>query len=288
MTLSHSMSSPLRLSWRASYIAAISMLFASPVYAGAWTQPEGDFYLKTWGHLLIGSKAYDLESEIVDVGAYRDIALSHYVEVGLTDDWTLVSQGKPVGWARYKDETSPYIGPLTLGIRRGFDLEWGVLGLEAHYGYQGLLGDDDLISPTDEVRSSFPGAVAYRPVVESHQGRLEAALGKGMSWGWITASTGVRLFSNETISPALLGMVQIGYQPTPRLSLDVHFPYNIHTGDLEEVNISGAGESNYIGVGVGVSWWALDRVGFNIGGDGVFFAHSNAATPAFMVGVQVR
>lgn len=269
-----------RVNIAAFFVCALTLGMSQSAFAGgAWSQEKGEFYAKISNTTLIGNKAFDLEGEAVDVGDFHLISLDYYAEVGLGRQWTIVSSGRPIGSARYDDRRGNYLGPLSIGLRRGFSLYGLQLGLEAAYGLQGI--NDRNLAPDD---ADF----VFRPTVPTQHGQLEFAVGKGLSWGWVTGSAGAKVFSNESISPVILANVQAGYHITSKLSLDARVGLNQHTGDLEELNVTGAGETNYLGIGLGLSYWLSERVGLTVGAEGVAFAQSNASTPSLTVGVELR
>ena len=253
----------------------------SVAQAGAWTQPEGAFYAKIWSTVLVGSSYFAADGAIVESEPYQDVSLLHYAEYGLTDRWTLTTTGRPIGLSRYgSSEVQPYVGALTLGIRRGFGSGPLRFGLEAQAGYQGLVGEMNL--------APAAAGFVYRPAVASASGRLEAQLGLGFSGGWAALNVGAVYFAADELQPALVAMAQVGYQPLESLSVDLHVPVNLLLGDIERPNITGTGETSYVGVGLGLSWWFAERVGLSATFDSAFFARANLATPALGLGVVLR
>jgi site-specific recombinase len=86
----------------------------------------------------------------------------------------------------------------------------------------------------------------------------------------------------------LVGTAQVGWKPLDALTLDLHLPYNITLADYAENNVSGAGNTDYVGLGLGASWWFTSAFGVNLGFDAVVFAQANAATPSITAGVEWR
>lgn len=264
----------------ALFFAVASFGTMSVAHAGAWTQPEGEHYAKVWALALVGAAAFDAEGEITEVPDFRLFSMNYYAEYGLSDAWTVVSGGRPVGHATFDGNAALYVGDLSLGVRRGFLNGPVRLGIEGQIGYQGAAGDQNL-APTDALYT-------FKPAVASATGRLEGQLGITIPNGWISANLGVKAFTSDEISTAVVGSFQIGYTIAQKVVLDLHFPVNIHTGELDSRNITGSGESDYVGAGLGVSWWVNPNVALNVGFDGVLFARSNLATPALTFGVEFR
>lgn len=257
------------------------LTFASTAQAaGAWSQQPGEFYAKIWNSTIVGQNAYTLDGDTLDLGVpYSLISLDYYAEVGLGKKVTLLSTGKPLGHARFGERRANFLGPLELGLRKSFSLPAGVeTSLEAAYGFQGL---------TDRNLAPSRADYIYAPTVPTQHVRLELAAGRGFSWGWVTGSAGAKLYSNETISPAIIGFLQGGYQINARWQSELHLILNRHTGTLDVLNVTGAGESNYFGFGFGFSYWVSSRFAFNFGADGGL-AQSNAAAPSLRLGFELR
>lgn len=265
-----------------SLLATCALLLpaSTALAAGAWAQQPGEFYAKFWNGTIVGERAYALDGDTIDLGVpYALISLNYYAEVGLGQKLTLLSTGQPFGHARLGDRRANYLGPLEVGLRRSFSLPAGLeTSLEAAYGFQGV-NERNLAPP----RADY----IYAPTVPTQHVRLELAAGKGFGWGWITGSAGTKLFSNAQISPAILAFAQAGYQINARWQSEFHLILNRHTGTLDVLNVTGAGESNYFGFGFGFSYWISERFGFNFGADGGL-AQSNAAAPSLRVGFELR
>lgn len=248
--------------------------------AKAWTQPEGDGYAKVWLRGIFGGDAFLADGEIAESGGYADVSLRHYVEYGLTDKWTLLTYGAPAGFASYGDESSAYVGPLAVGLRRGLTDGPFQVAAEAHYGYAPPVGDDDL--------APAGSALRYFPTVDTHFAVGELQAGYGFDWGWTVVSAGVQWNSNDDVDTAVIGLAQLGVKLSRTVYLDVHLvPYE-PLGDVEETNVAGTGQTRYLGFGIGASWWVTDSVGLSASFDGAAYAESNAATPSFSVGVEGR
>ncbi len=255
-------------------------LSSSTAWAGAWSQPSGQCYAKVWERTLVGSNAFGVGEEPgFETEPYQVFSLGHYAECGVADGWTILTNGAPIGYADHADQNTLFSGLLAVGARRGFFDGPFRVGLELEYGYQGLAGDAEL-APNQ--------TYSFRPVVASHTGRATASVGYGASNWWVTGDLGVRLFSNAELDTALVGTAQIGWKPLGALVLDLHLPYNITLAPLIANNVSGAGNTDYVGLGLGASWWFTPRFGVNLGFDAVVFAEANAATPSITAGVEWR
>jgi hypothetical protein len=261
-------------------LAALALVLLIPATADAkaWTQPEGDTYAKVWLRGIFGSDAFLADGTIADSESYQDVSLRHYVEYGLTDDWTLLTYGAPAGLASYGNNSSAYVGPLALGVRRGFIDGPVQLAAEAHYGYAPRAGDKDL-APQGALES-------YRPAVETHFGVGELQVGYGLGWGWMVASAGFQWNSAEEVDSAVIGFSQLGVKLTETWIVEAHSSIYEPLGDVEETNVSGVGQTRYLGFGVGVSWWVTEAFGLNAGIDGAVYAESNAAAPSFSLGME--
>ncbi len=257
---------------------ALATLASSSASAGAWSQPAGQCYAKVWSSVLIGANAFGVDAPGFETDPFSVIALNHYAECGVAKDWTLLTSGAPVGFARHGEDDTLFSGRLALGVRRGF-LEGPLrAAIELEYGHQGLVGDIEL-APNQRY--------SFRPVVAAHTGRASASVGYGAASWWATGDVGLRVFSGE-LTPAVVGNAQLGWKPLESLVLDIHFPYNITLGSIDENNVSGAGDTNYVGLGLGASWWVTQGLGLNLGLDGVVFAEANAGAPSIQLGVEWR
>ncbi|MEC9399262.1 MAG: hypothetical protein VX475_16675 [Myxococcota bacterium] len=268
----------------ASALALTLTFFAMPerAHAGAWTQAEGDYYAKFWALSLVGGAGFDLEGETFETEAYRNFSLNYYAEYGLIEKWTILTHGRPVGYANYGGNTTPYVDDLNAGVRRGFLNGPVRLGIEGTFGYRGIAPGRDLALAGEDW--------SYLPAVSSGTAKIEGQLGIGIPNGWIAVNAGLKGYTNPDISDAFVGLVQVGYTIRSKVTLDLHIPINLQLGDepFETLNIAGTGETDYVGAGLGVSWWMRPDFAINAAFDGVAFATANSATPAVMVGVEMR
>ena len=223
------------------------MLWPAQAMAKAWTPEKGAGYAKVWMRTLVGDMAFAAGGTIEPAESYQDLSARHYVEVGLTDQWSAVTFGTPIGWAAYASESEVYVGPIAVGVRRGLLDGPLQLALEAHYGYAPPVGERDLAG----------GAAngAYVPTVSTHFADGEVQAGYGFDWGWTVASAGLRWHSRQELDPVITGFGQVGIHAGWDVSLDLHFSLYQPLGDVDTTNIAGTGQTQYLGVGLGVSWW---------------------------------
>jgi len=277
---------------RASVILVALLGWGSSASAGGWTQPQGGYYQKVWTRILVGSVAYTADGLREGQGGfprYQDYQLNFYGEVGLVDRLTLVVATTPLGFASMNGESALYVGPTYAGLRAGLlQGDWN-LALEAHYGFAPGVGDDPLYDEQVDRGDGTLRRVIYAPAVQNHRGELQLQVGTGLRrGGWITASLGARLSSNAAIDHALTAYWQYGH-PFERWTIEVHAAlYEPFGADVEVTNISGVGQTRYLGFGLSTTIWMVPTVGLYLGFDGVVYATSNAATPALYLGVEVR
>lgn len=265
-------------------LASVALLLgAVDARAAGWTQPTGGLYLKLWERSLVGGTAYLADGSTDEVSeTFVDQALNLYLEYGLTDALTLVAFGSPVGYAAYGDESAIYVGPLAAGLRYGLPLGAARLAIEAHYGYAPDVGTDSLGGGVVDGE-----AYVYVPAVETHRVEGELQLGVPLSFGWTAASAGYRWLSHDDLDPVIYGFAQLGWHASDAWVLDLHLNLHEPSGvDLEVANVAGAGQTRYLGFGVGASWWWAQAWALALGFEGVAYAQSNAATPTLTVGVE--
>ncbi|MBA2664933.1 MAG: hypothetical protein H0U74_21775 [Bradymonadaceae bacterium] len=265
----------------ACYFATILSLacIGAPAEAG-WTQPEGEGYLKLWGHFLTGSKAFDASGAIIDVESYAIGSANIYGELGITDAWTAVAQLRPYGRASYGGRSTNFVGPLELGIRRALLTDALRLAVEARYGFAPPIGDGNLAGADEAVR--------FQPTVSTQMGSAELQMGYGFSPAWVRTSAGARWYSSDQIDLAIFGGFQVGVSLPHGFVADVHFLLNRPIGEVTVTNVAGAGQSSYLGIGAAVSWWFLPRWGVTLGADSAAFARSNAGALVVGLGIEHR
>lgn len=266
------------LGW--SFVLVVFLVPAT-AFAGAWDRPPGDCYGKLWARGLFGSAAFSAEGgETVPTAPYQDVSLNHYIECGMPYRLTAFSSGQPFGWAKYDDNSTPYVGLVGVGLRRGFLEGPFRIGVQVEGGAQGILGDEDLADGTT------PEGLVYRPAVSAITGQAKVAAGYGTSWGWLSFDVGAQVWSEE-IPVALVMMAQVGYRVTDWLTLDLHVPVRQHFEEITVTNVAGTGATNYIGFGIGASFALSDSFGITAAFQGAT-ATSNASTPSLLLGVERR
>lgn len=261
-------------------------------YAGAWTQAEGRCYAKVWARAIVGSGAFVADGVVRDdVAVYADVSAQIYAECGLHPQLTAIVFGAPFGYASAGSEAGVYIGPLGVGLR--FD-PLGSTGatrfaLQAAYSFAPPVGDDVLF----EEAGADP-RVFYQAALENHYGEFHALLGHGFSVGgnvsaWFSGGAGVRVNSASSMTAAFVASLQLGFSFYERFQLEVHVPvYEPFGGAITETNISGVGQTRYIGFGLGASFWIVDSFALTAGFEGAALASSNAATPSLILGIESR
>lgn len=270
----------MRWSW-----IALSLLLSGPAYAGGFTQSEGGYYVKAWSRSLIGTKAFDTTGELVELPAsFSDHALNFYGEYGLTREVTLLMQATPFGYSKYDDVSTLYAGTLALGVRHALWTGSQPLALEVRAGGRPAVGDDALGSGTLDtgpyvVRATLP--TLFFDV------ELQAAAGFGPGL-WVSAAAGARLFSRDGLSPALVSNLQFGWSSSFGLVLDLHAQAYFSVQRPDVIDVLGVGQTDYIGVGVGVAYWMTSGFGVTLGADTAPLARANAGTVPIQVGVQLK
>ena len=234
------------------------------------------------------------DGEVVQLdGAYIDVAAGVYGEWGLTDTWTAVVTSTPLGFATVTDSTV-YSGTTLLGVRRALSTGDLKLAVEARAGGAPPIGDEWVGSGTLNVFSPLTTPVRWfwQPVVPTFQAEGELQLGRGFSWGWVSAAAGGRWTSSSELPESILGLLAAGgsYKRLGlSLSLSTVQPLTPITDDERiPVNVSGAGATRYIGFEPGLSVRLTERLSLTTSIGGAMMAQSNAATPAFNLGIEHR
>lgn len=256
---------------------------ASEAHATGWTQPQGDFYLKVWNRSLIGDTVFGASGDNLRLTEnFQDHQINVYGEYGLTDDLTLTLSSAPVGFASYAGANQAYFGGATAGAR--YQLYNGpvVLAASADFGVRPTSVDP---LGTEVVNGE---TVIITPVIGTVHGSVSFGAGIPLSFGWVSLATGARFFSNGDLKPAFYAGGQFGWDTTIGLIVDLHVNWYNALGDLPPVQGLGAGQTRYLGFGLGLSWWFLDNVAITAGFDGALFANANAATPALTLGFEFR
>lgn len=258
--------------------------------AAGWTQPEGAFYAKIWNRSLFGGQVFvrrQITAELPD--RYQDHRLHIYGEYGIRDDWTLTLNAIPVAYASFGGEDRVYSAGGSLGVRYRLLSAPISVALEAQVGARprsGVLGEGTVeFDPGSGVEMR---EFIAEPSVSSGYGSFDVQAGFGLSFLWMSATVGIRGFTNPSLGPAVYINSQIGWISKFGLIIDLHLSYYHSTGSIGPLNLYGAGQTRYVGFGFGATWWVHHRVGVNIGVDGAFFATANAATPSLNIGMEFK
>ncbi len=280
-----------RLALAAAVLTTLAL--PSPAAAGGWVQKEGGFYGKLTGRLLVGDGAYGPRSESIPVPRYVDGQLNLYLEVGVHERVTVVGLLTPWGRASVEGAgDATYLGPFVAGARVGLITEGATrVAVEAHYGYAPpAIGTDRLLDSTTMGDDGEVRPLVYRPAIETHRVEVQGQVGRGFAIretpAWVTGSVGVRF--NTGFEHAITGYGQVGVQPW-RFRFDFHVSlYEPFFQPIEVANVSGVGNTRYLGAGLGIAFALTENVGLTLDADGVFYAQSNARTPSFAFGIEGR
>lgn len=265
---------------------ALTALGDETANAAGWTQPEGEFYLKAWDRLIFGDKAFleDGSTATLDQ-SFHDHALGYYVEYGVAENVTLTAQGLPIGFAALGAESTVYSGQEAVGARfailRSPTL---VAATEIRYGYVAGIGEDEFSG------YDLGGIdVVYRPTVETHVFAVEFQGGLSISPAWISATLGAQWNTRRALRNVLLGTVQVGASTRFGLVGEIHLTaHEALGGRFRPTNIAGTGDTRYLGVGIGLSYWLTPAFAFFGGVDGAFLARVNLAAPPISLGIEIR
>jgi len=124
--------------------------------------------------------------------------------------------------------------------------------------------------------------------VGSHGLALELQHGTSLGRsGWVTAGAGYRWLSAPALNSVVFGMAQIGRRWNSGFELEFHVPFQFSMGPIDELNLAGTGNTEYVGFGVGPGWWFAERVGVAAAVEGVGYAAANRGAPALSLAVQL-
>ena len=272
-----------RLATRISLALLALGVAAGPSWAGGWTQPQGQLYLKVWDRTLVGKKAFLTDGTIADLPeSFQDHQLSAYFELGLSDEATLVARASPIGVSSYGDNLRLYSGGFALGLRHALLSGVVPVAVEARLGGRPsgpLLG-------SGEARGA---AFSMTPVVGTAHFDFELQAGAALPYGfWASGSAGSVLYTEASLAPSLNGFLQLGWGSSFGLVLDLHLNF-AHSTKMDEItNVLGSGNTRYLGFGLALAYWFTPRFALNAGLEGVLYAESNAATPSLLFGFEVR
>jgi hypothetical protein len=237
-----------------------------------------------WNRTLLGSRAYfdDGTARSLPTG-FGDHALNYYFEYGITDRWTLVSSGTPIGFSVFAGDRAVYMGALELGMRRGLVQGTWNLAVEARYGYAPPVGERALGAGVIE-----GNAYTYTPAIETHMLTADVQLGRGIGRGWITAHVGARWYSREGIDAALVAGLQGGYSFAFGLQVALSITSQLPFGVVTTTNVTGVGQTRYAGFALDLSYWFTPHWAITAGIGGAPFAWSNAGAMPLLLGIEHR
>ena len=265
------------------FAVVVTALPCATASAAGWTQPPEHFYLKVWDRTLLGKKAFtEAKTQVELPEGYQDHQVGLYGEYGLMDRLTLTLSAIPFGFAAYDEERRPYFGGGALGLRYQLYRGSWVAAVAAEIGGRPSSGDP-LFADTVEGE-----ALVVSPVVGTIYGGGSLEVGYGYSFGWLSAQAGARFFSNGGLDPAFFARAQSGWILGAGFLLDLHVSWYHALGDFRPINVLGAGQTRYVGVGLGASWWFVDWMAVTVGFEGAPFAVANAATPSLAAGFEFR
>ena len=252
--------------------------------AGPWTQPKGDTYTKIAKRSVWGTgSAFAADGRVVsDLPGYVDARLEGYFEGGLSDTLTAIAFASPVGIARYNGASTAYVGPIGVGARQALVRQRYVVAVEARYSYAPRVGNGPLGAAFQTPERQL---FEYLPTIEDHTGDVALALGRSTRWGWWWTSAGTRLHTADGVDHAVVATGQLGFPIAPRWSVDGRFDFVQPFGEVVVNNISGVGQTAYLGWTLTASFDLDEAMALVFGLGGAFYARANAATPALHFGV---
>jgi len=259
----------------------VLVLGATPAHAG-WVQAPGAYYLKLWDQMLIGGQVFARDGTKLELPeSYQDHALRLYFEYGVDEALTVIVRGTPLGLASYGGEATAYSGLMGVGLRAALIRGELPIALELGYGWGPPLGKAPLAEGQVEGRR-----FVYRPTFEQHVGQVELQIGWAFSALWMKAAGGLVVSSGEGIDPAAEASFRLGTSTSFGLEADagvvVHAPF----ADPRFIDVTGVGNTRYVGVALGVGYWITNSLGVRLDLGLAPFAESNAATPSIGVGIQ--
>jgi len=104
--------------------------------------------------------------------------------------------------------------------------------------------------------------------------------------GWAKATGGLVVSSGEGIDPAAEASFRAGASTSFGLEGDVGVIVHAPFADPRFIDVTGVGNTRYVGVGLGIGYWITANWGVRLDLGFAPFAESNAATPSIGVGVQ--
>ena len=133
------------------FAAFLSIAAASSCYAGAWTEPQGEFYEKVSYNYYYAHQDFDSASNRVATpngGKFTDLDVNNYIEYGLTNDLTVINS-LTYKWLRNDFNggaatSGSGLGDVDLGLRyKLLDKSAGIVSTQVLVKFPGVYGVDD-------------------------------------------------------------------------------------------------------------------------------------------------
>jgi hypothetical protein len=276
------------LSKKILFVLTLSLLSAD-TFASGWVQPEGSRYIKIWNRTIAGNQGSAPEAtgdDFIETENYVATEIKIYAEQGLTNRLTVFSSLTPLGYASSHLGATQYIGPLGVGGRFGvLQGDWN-LAVQAAGSWESGLGKKNILNQSYTDKQNQQRIAVFNPVVENTSGQMTLNLGKGFNWGWLNLGGGFQLNSSSDMDSVMLGSMQLGWNINKTYQFTFASFLHLPTGDVENPNISGAGQTEYVGVSLGLRIAVSETMGFHLGLEGAPHMKSNSATPSFIVGLD--
>lgn len=216
--------------------------------------------------------------------SYQDHQLRMFGTYQIQDRWTLVASATPVGILTFGASELEYIGGAEVGFRWAALPQPFELSLSLSAGARPGSGRINV----DQGESLSEPRTLLEPIVGSAIGAASILARYGFGWGWLLVSGGGKIFSNARLDPALEAFAQLGFAPSESFFIDIRSSGRYAFGSLVPVNILGASQTRYVGLGLGLEWWTFPQFGLTAGADIGPFAESNAAALSFSLGAVFR
>ena len=219
------------LLWRPvlSLLFLSAILGTSPLFAGAWVQPQGSYYVKLWVAEFRADQEFGLQGErqrlYLAAGSWRQATLEErsaglYAECGLTPQLTLVAS---LPWKRLTRSATDILEPINPNIRNRSS-GMGDLSM----GLRRLLSSAPLVSsiqimgriPAGYQVGPAPTQLNDTPVLPRGNGAralsLEILAGQSRSRLYATGGLGYRVQSGRPDNE-ILYTAELGFYPLPAL-----------------------------------------------------------------------
>ncbi|MCP4808478.1 MAG: hypothetical protein GY913_05785 [Proteobacteria bacterium] len=270
-------------------MAAFVALALLGVAQAGWTQPDGGHYAKLGVRGIVGDQVFPSYpitpmqggTDGVVIGDYQDWALQAYVEYGLTGDWTLVAQGTPIGFSMLEDESTVYTGVLKAGINCRLLSGRHNISAQLDVGYTPPVGEVDLMAahPTLDVMDVYAFPYQFIPTQSGAEAVGTLGYGTGFGRNWFSGSVGAGWYQNADIDPAVVGFGQLGRTTKRDNRWDLILPFRVPLGGSMHSNVTGVGNSSYVGLNVNYTFTWGDGWGVSTGVYSVVRASSNLEAP---------